>query len=66
MIVLRPQGAPAGAAKVEVRTGGAWRTLGTLSGAYTRLAAGDGAIGAVRLVWRDGAASPEVNEVILH
>ncbi|MFD0170073.1 beta-N-acetylglucosaminidase domain-containing protein [Streptomyces decoyicus] len=66
VVVLRPQGAPAGAAKVEVRTGGAWRTLGTLSGAYTRLAAGGGAIEAVRLVWRDGAASPEVNEVILH
>ncbi|QZY18862.1 beta-N-acetylglucosaminidase domain-containing protein [Streptomyces decoyicus] len=66
VVVLRPQGAPAGAAKVEVRAGGAWRTLGTLSGAYTRLPAGDGAIEAVRLVWRDGAASPEVNEVILH
>ncbi|MEJ8651118.1 beta-N-acetylglucosaminidase domain-containing protein [Streptomyces sp. MS1.AVA.3] len=66
VVVLRPQGGPAGAAKVEVRTGGAWRTLGTLSGAYTRLAAGGGAIEAVRLVWRDGAASPEVNEVILH
>ncbi|MFG2831313.1 beta-N-acetylglucosaminidase domain-containing protein [Streptomyces sp. NPDC048434] len=65
VIVLRPQGAPAGAARVEVRTGGAWRTLGTLSGAYTRLAAGGGAIGAVRLAWRDGAAAPEVNEVIL-
>ncbi|MFC9242364.1 beta-N-acetylglucosaminidase domain-containing protein [Streptomyces decoyicus] len=66
VVVLRPEGAPAGAAKVEVRTGGAWRTLGTLSGAYTRLAAGDGAVEAVRLVWRDGSASPEVNEVILH
>ncbi|MGP8297916.1 beta-N-acetylglucosaminidase domain-containing protein [Streptomyces inhibens] len=64
--VLRPQGAPAGAAKVEVRTGGAWRTLGTLSGAYTRLAAGDGAIESVRLTWRAGSAAPEVNEVILH
>ncbi|MFD3423984.1 beta-N-acetylglucosaminidase domain-containing protein [Streptomyces decoyicus] len=66
VVVLRPEGAPAGAAEVEVRTGGAWRTLGTLSGAYTRLAAGGGAVEAVRLVWRDGAASPEVNEVILH
>ncbi|MET8021927.1 beta-N-acetylglucosaminidase domain-containing protein [Streptomyces decoyicus] len=66
VVVLRPEGAPAGAAKVEVRTGGVWRPLGTLSGAYTRLAAGGGAIEAVRLVWRDGAASPEVNEVILH
>ena len=66
VVVLRPQGAPAGVAEVEVRTGGAWRALGTLSGAYTRLAAGDGAIEAVRLVWRDGTASPEVNEVILH
>ncbi|MGW7492320.1 beta-N-acetylglucosaminidase domain-containing protein [Streptomyces sp. NPDC054786] len=65
VIVLRPQGAPAGAARVEVRTGGAWRTLGTLSGAYTRLAAGGGAIGAVRLAWRDAAAAPEVNEVVL-
>ncbi|MFE0382275.1 beta-N-acetylglucosaminidase domain-containing protein [Streptomyces inhibens] len=64
--VLRPQGAPAGAAKVEVRTGGAWRTLGTLSGAYTRLTAGEAAIESVRLTWRAGSAAPEVNEVILH
>ncbi|MGW7575733.1 beta-N-acetylglucosaminidase domain-containing protein [Streptomyces sp. NPDC054765] len=66
VVVLRPQGAPAGAAEVAVRTGGAWRSLGTLSGAYTRLAAGDGAIEGVRLAWRDGAAAPEVDEVILH
>ncbi|SEE18488.1 hyaluronoglucosaminidase [Streptomyces sp. 2224.1] len=64
--VLRPQGAPTGAAEVRVRTGGAWRTLGTLSGALTRLPAGDGAIGGVRLVWRDGTPAPEVDEVILH
>ncbi|MFJ6605075.1 beta-N-acetylglucosaminidase domain-containing protein [Streptomyces lydicus] len=63
--VLRPQGAPAGAARVEVRTGGSWRTLGTLSGALTRFAAGDGAIEGVRLVWRAGTAAPAVNEVIL-
>ncbi|MFD8328707.1 beta-N-acetylglucosaminidase domain-containing protein [Streptomyces lydicus] len=63
--VLRPQGAPAGAARVEVRTGGSWRTLGTLSGALTRFAAGDGVIEGVRLVWRAGTAAPAVNEVIL-
>lgn len=64
--VLRPQGAPAGAARVEVRTGGgSWRTLGTLAGALTRFAAGDGAIEGVRLVWRAGRAAPAVNEVIL-
>ncbi|MFI9352193.1 beta-N-acetylglucosaminidase domain-containing protein [Streptomyces lydicus] len=63
--VLRPQGAPAGAARVEVRTGGSWRTLGTLSGALTRFAAGDGAIEGVRLVWRAGTVAPAVNEVIL-
>ncbi|MGW2010788.1 beta-N-acetylglucosaminidase domain-containing protein [Streptomyces nigrescens] len=66
VVVLRPQGAPAGAAKVEVRTGGAWRTLGTLSGAYTRLAAGDGPVEGVRLTWREGTAAPEVNEVVVH
>ncbi|MEU9125394.1 beta-N-acetylglucosaminidase domain-containing protein [Streptomyces sp. NPDC048506] len=66
VVVLRPEGAPAGAATVEVRTGGSWRTLGTLSGAYTRLAAGAGTVEAVRLAWRDGAAAPAVNEVILH
>ncbi|MEW2439573.1 beta-N-acetylglucosaminidase domain-containing protein [Streptomyces caniferus] len=63
--VLRPRGAPAGAATVEVRTGGSWRTLGTLSGAYTRLSAGGGAVDGVRLAWRSGATAPEVNEVIL-
>ncbi|MGG7570678.1 beta-N-acetylglucosaminidase domain-containing protein [Streptomyces sirii] len=63
--VLRPQGAPAGEASVEVRRGGVWRPLGTLSGACTRLAAGDGAIEGVRLVWRGRAAAPAVNEVIL-
>ncbi|MFE1776767.1 beta-N-acetylglucosaminidase domain-containing protein [Streptomyces sp. NPDC059008] len=63
--VLRPRGAPAGEAGVEVRTGGVWHTLGTLSGACTRLAAGDGAIERVRLVWRGRAAAPAVNEVIL-
>lgn len=66
VVVLRPQGAPAGAAKVEVRTGGAWRTLGSLSGAYTRLAAGDGPVEGVRLTWREGTAAPEVNEVVVH
>ncbi|MFJ8673735.1 beta-N-acetylglucosaminidase domain-containing protein [Streptomyces sp. NPDC093589] len=66
VVVLRPEGAPAGAAKVEVRTDGVWRTIGTLSGAHTRLPAGGGAIEGVRLSWRDGAAAPVVNEVILH
>ncbi|MFI1737854.1 beta-N-acetylglucosaminidase domain-containing protein [Streptomyces sioyaensis] len=66
VVVLRPHGAPGPAARIEVRTGGVWRTLGTLSGAYTRLAAGGGAIEAVRLAWRDASAVPEVNEVILH
>ncbi|MBM4792708.1 beta-N-acetylglucosaminidase domain-containing protein [Streptomyces sioyaensis] len=66
VVVLRPHGATGPAARIEVRTGGVWRTLGTLSGAYTRLAAGGGAIEAVRLAWRDPSAVPEVNEVILH
>ncbi|MEV0375844.1 beta-N-acetylglucosaminidase domain-containing protein [Streptomyces sp. NPDC050636] len=66
VVVLRPQGTPPGDARVEVRTGGGWRTLGTLSGAYTRLAAGDGTIEGVRLTWRGGAAAPVVHEVILH
>ncbi|MGW3010727.1 beta-N-acetylglucosaminidase domain-containing protein [Streptomyces sp. NPDC001219] len=65
VVVLRPSGAPAGAATVEVRTGGAWRTLGALSGAYTRLAAGGGPVGGVRLVWRDGTAAPVVHEVVV-
>ncbi|MFI9050948.1 beta-N-acetylglucosaminidase domain-containing protein [Streptomyces sp. NPDC053427] len=69
VVVLRPQGAPAEAAQVEVRTGGAWRTLGALGGAYTRLATGGGRVEGVRLAWRDGAGDGEraleVNEVIL-
>ncbi|MFG2291633.1 beta-N-acetylglucosaminidase domain-containing protein [Streptomyces sp. NPDC048595] len=63
--VLRPRGAPPVEAGVEVRRGGVWRPLGTLTGAYTRLAAGDGPIEGVRLVWRGRAAAPAVNEVIL-
>ncbi|MGW5943146.1 beta-N-acetylglucosaminidase domain-containing protein [Streptomyces celluloflavus] len=66
VVVLRPQNAPPKAARVQVRTAGTWRTLGTLSGAYTRLATGGGTIEGVRLVWRTGTAAPEVNEVILH
>ncbi|MFJ9847799.1 beta-N-acetylglucosaminidase domain-containing protein [Streptomyces sp. NPDC101150] len=69
VVVLRPQGAPAKAATVQVRSGGAWRTLGALGGAYTRLAAGEGPVEGVRLAWRDGAGDGsraiEVNEVIL-
>ncbi|WP_367436161.1 beta-N-acetylglucosaminidase domain-containing protein [Streptomyces celluloflavus] len=65
-VVLRPQGAPPKAARVQVRTAGTWRTLGTLSGAYTRLATGGGTVEGVRLAWRTGTAAPEVNEVILH
>ncbi|MFH8553696.1 beta-N-acetylglucosaminidase domain-containing protein [Streptomyces celluloflavus] len=66
VVVLRPQGAPPKAARVQVRTAGTWRTLGTLSGAYTRLATGGGTVEGVRLAWRTGTAAPEVNEVILH
>ncbi|TJZ54728.1 beta-N-acetylhexosaminidase [Streptomyces piniterrae] len=65
VVVLRPRGAPAGAAKVEVRGGGGWRTIGALSGAYTRLAVGGGAVEGVRLAWRGGAVAPVVNEVIV-
>ena len=64
VVVLRPQGA-AGDARVEVRTAAGVRTLGTLSGAYTALPAGDDEISAVRLVWPGGSATPQVNEVIL-
>ncbi len=64
VVVLRPEGA-AGDARVEVRTAAGVRTLGTLSGAYTALPAGDDEIGAVRLVWPGGSAAPQVNEVIL-
>ncbi|MFE7612004.1 beta-N-acetylglucosaminidase domain-containing protein [Streptomyces celluloflavus] len=66
VVVLRPQGAPPKAARVQVRTAGTWHTLGTLSGAYTRLATGGGTVEGVRLAWRTGTAAPEVNEVILH
>lgn len=66
VVVLRPRGASGPAARIEVRTGGVWRPLGVSSGAYTRLAADGGAIEAVRLHWREQAAVPEVNEVILH
>jgi hyaluronoglucosaminidase len=65
VVVLRPQGAPPKAARVQVRTDGTWRTLGTLSGACTRLATGGGTVEGVRLAWRTGTAAPEVNEVIL-
>ncbi|MFE5740684.1 beta-N-acetylglucosaminidase domain-containing protein [Streptomyces celluloflavus] len=65
VVVLRPQGAPPKAARVQVRTAGTWRTLGTLSGAYTRLATGGGTVEGVRLAWRTGTAAPEVNEVIV-
>ncbi|MFE1177129.1 hypothetical protein [Streptomyces sp. NPDC058773] len=65
VVVLRPQGAPDGAATVEVRTGGVWHSPGVLSGACTRLAVGGGPVEGVRLAWRGGAVAPAVNEVVV-
>ncbi|MFE0100653.1 beta-N-acetylglucosaminidase domain-containing protein [Streptomyces sp. NPDC059009] len=51
-------------ARVEVRSGGTWRTVGELTGAYTRLPAamsGD----AVRLVWGEGNVAPRIAEVVV-
>ncbi|OIV35799.1 beta-N-acetylhexosaminidase [Mangrovactinospora gilvigrisea] len=56
--------ANAGSADVQVRVDGAWRTVGALDGAFTRLDVGSVSADAVRLAWTAGSAAPGVAEVI--
>ncbi|MDG4865590.1 hypothetical protein P8605_46325, partial [Streptomyces sp. T-3] len=50
-------------ARVQVRSDGAWRTVGELTGAYAKLPTaltGD----AVRLEWIGGGVAPRIAEII--
>ena len=51
-------------ATVEVRSAGAWRTVGALSRGYTELAVGGAAVDAVRLVWGSSSRPPVVTEIL--
>ncbi|MFF9349438.1 beta-N-acetylglucosaminidase domain-containing protein [Streptomyces sp. NPDC014734] len=63
--VLRPAGA-AGGADIQLRdTGGTWRTVGALDGAYTEVDTGGRTADAVRLVWRAGPEAPRIAEVVV-
>ncbi|WP_329126557.1 beta-N-acetylglucosaminidase domain-containing protein [Streptomyces sp. NBC_01465] len=62
--VLRPEGESAKAA-VQLRAAdGGWRTVGALTGSYTRIRVGAVSADAVRLAWSSGG-SPQIAEVIV-
>lgn len=62
--VLQDPSAPA-TGDVQVRhSDGTWHSIGSLSGGYTELAAGDTAADAVRVVWAAGSAAPHVYEIV--
>lgn len=63
--VLQPAGAK-GAADIQLRNAdGGWRTVGRLGGTYTTVDAHGRTADAVRLAWREGAAAPQIAEVVV-
>ncbi|MFE1932660.1 beta-N-acetylglucosaminidase domain-containing protein [Streptomyces sp. NPDC059474] len=63
VLVLQP-GAGRARAVVQIRDGGAWRTIGSLKGPYTHLSAHDVTAHAVRLLWTAGTWAPVISEVV--
>ncbi|QWF79778.1 beta-N-acetylglucosaminidase domain-containing protein [Amycolatopsis sp. CA-230715] len=55
---------PAPRAEIQVGSGGQWRTVGFLTGAYTSVRTGGRPADGVRLVWRSGSPVPKVNEIV--
>lgn len=55
-----------GAASVQVRVNGAWRSIGRLArhGDYTELNAHGATADAIRLAWDAGSAAPRISEVV--
>jgi hyaluronoglucosaminidase len=60
----RVEVAGTGTGSVQVRVGGAWRTLGPLSAGYTELRAHAVAADAIRLAWTAGSPAPSIAEVV--
>ncbi|MCX4553803.1 beta-N-acetylglucosaminidase domain-containing protein [Streptomyces sp. NBC_01500] len=63
--VLAPDGVTGVKASVQVRSGGTWRTVGTTVGAFTQIKVSADAADAVRLLWADGSAAPQISEVVV-
>ncbi|MEV4064502.1 beta-N-acetylglucosaminidase domain-containing protein [Nonomuraea dietziae] len=53
-----------GAAEVQVRTGGQWQGVGSLTAPYTELDVTDTTGDAVRLAWTAGGAKPQIAEIV--
>lgn len=63
--VLQPAGSAA-RADIQLRgTDGAWQTVGTLDGPYTRVDTAGRTADAVRLVWHAGSAAPRIADVVV-
>ncbi|WP_329372654.1 beta-N-acetylglucosaminidase domain-containing protein [Streptomyces sp. NBC_00669] len=63
VLVLQP-GTGRARALVQVHDGTTWRTIGALTGPYTRLPAHGVATDTVRLLWTAGSPAPVVSEVV--
>ncbi|MCX4537709.1 beta-N-acetylglucosaminidase domain-containing protein [Streptomyces sp. NBC_01669] len=63
VLVLQP-GDSRSKALVQVKDGDAWRTIGALSGPYTRLPAHGIKADTVRLLWKTGSPAPVISEVV--
>ncbi|MFE6974102.1 beta-N-acetylglucosaminidase domain-containing protein [Streptomyces sp. NPDC057682] len=63
--VLRPAGSGA-AADIQLRgADGGWTTVGSLGGAYTKVATPGRSADAVRLLWHGGSAAPRISEIVV-
>ena len=64
VVVLQDPNAPA-TGDVQVRNpDGTWRSIGSLSGGYTQLGAGNSTTDAIRIAWAAGSAVPHIYEVV--
>lgn len=54
----------AGAAGVEIRTGGTWHHIGDVRDGYADLGARGANVDAVRLTWSSGSPAPSISEIV--
>lgn len=63
-VIIAQSGSPSANADVQVDTDGIWRTVGELTGGYTKVNLSGRSVSAIRLLWTPGSAAPAINDII--
>jgi hyaluronoglucosaminidase len=63
-VIIAQSGSPSADADVQVDVEGTWRTVGELTGGYTKVSLDGLEVSAIRLRWAPGSAAPAISDII--